>query len=322
MFPRRLPPLVVAAVLLAACGTAQASPPPWAGKPSKPPKSTPAPTTTPPATFPPPPTTPPPLTGWPDGSNTGVPAGTVLTPYDGPCTITVAGTVIDAVDASACLAIVVRARDVVIRRSLLPRVEQTDWTTDWSVTVSDSRIDAGDWVDGALWGYNLTAERVNITGGQHSVHCAGNCTVTDSWLHGQYNPDGRAFHTNAFITNGGADMLVRHNTLHCDSILNSTNGGCTADVSLFGDFDPVERVTIENNLLKANDSSISYCAYGGYQPSKPYPVSTYIVYRGNTFERGPNGRCGVYGPVTSWLASAAGNEWSGNVFDDGTPVNP
>src|SRR5215831_13844290 len=34
--------------------------------------------------------------GWPGPSNTGVPAGVVPTAYTGPCTITVANTVIDA----------------------------------------------------------------------------------------------------------------------------------------------------------------------------------------------------------------------------------
>ena len=68
------------------------------------------------------------------------------------------------------------------------------------------------------------------------MHCEDGCTIVDSWLHGQHNPDGGAFHTNAFLTNGGSGIVLRHNTLHCDSLLNSTDGGCTADVSLFGDF--------------------------------------------------------------------------------------
>ena len=36
------------------------------------------------------------VAGAPRLQNTGVPAGTVLTPYTGPCTITVANTVIDS----------------------------------------------------------------------------------------------------------------------------------------------------------------------------------------------------------------------------------
>ena len=176
--------------------------------------------------------------------------------------------------------------------------------------------------DGAVWGYNITATRLDITGGQHSFHCADNCTVTDSWLHDQYNPSGGSYHNNAFISNGGGDMVVRHNTLHCTAILNSTDGGCTADVSLFGDFEPITRVTVDGNLLKANNSSISYCAYGGYSPAKAYKIATYVVFTNNVFERGGNRKCGVYGPVTSFQTSATGNQWSNNKWDDGTTVNP
>ena len=259
-------------------------------------------------------------TGFPDATNTGVPAGTVLSRYTGPCNITTT-TTITGVDASACSAILVSAPNVVITRSLLPRVDATRGGTA-SVTVSDSTVRAGSWVGGAIWGYNITATRVNVTGGQHSVHCAGNCTVTDSWLHDQYNPDGQSFHNNAFITNGGSNMVVRHNTLHCTALLNATDGGCTADVSLFGDFDPVTNVLVEGNLLRANASSISYCAYGGHSPSKAYPIATGIKYRDNVFERGSNGKCGVYGPVTSFQTSATGNEWTNNRFDDGTAITP
>ena len=277
---------------------------------------TPAPRTTPKTTGAP---APPPSNGrFPDASNTGVPDGTALKRYSGSCALK-AGTVLDKVDASSCDALLVRGSGVEIRNSLTPRVDATEGG---SVRISDSTVRGGDWSDGAVWGDNITAVRVDITGGQHSVHCGDNCTVTDSWLHDQYNPAGGSYHNNAFITNGGSNLVLRHNTLHCTAILNSTDGGCTADVSLFGDFGPVRNVTVDNNLLKANSSSISYCAYGGHSPSKPYPVATGIVYTNNVFERGSNGKCGVYGAVTSFQESASGNVWSGNRWDDGAPLDP
>ncbi|WP_310527834.1 hypothetical protein [Nocardioides sp.] len=222
----------------------------------------------------------------------------------------------------ACDALVIQTTGVVIDKSLVPRVESTMGDGDTSVTITDSDVRAGRWSDGALWGYNISATRVDVTGGQHSFHCNDNCTLIDSWLHDQYNPDGQSYHNNAFISNGGTNMLVRHNTLHCTAILNSQDGGCTADVSLFGDFDPISHVQIDNNLLKANASSISYCAYGGYSPSKPFPIATYIEFTNNVFERGTNSRCGVYGPITAFQKGATGNVWTGNVWDKGGAVNP
>jgi hypothetical protein len=259
--------------------------------------------------------------GFPNESTTGVPDGVSLTPYTGPCTLQ-ASTTLDAVDATSCDAIVIQAGDVVITSSLLPRVEATVEGGSYSVTISDSTVRAGEWQGGALWGNHITATRVEVTGGQHSFHCGDNCIVRDSWLHDQWNPDGESFHNNAFISNGGSNMEVTHNTLHCTPLINATDGGCTADISLFGDFGPIANVTVQRNLMKANNSSISYCAYGGYAPSKAYPIATAIKYVDNVFERGANGKCGVYGPATAFQSSATGNVWSGNRFDDGTVVDP
>jgi hypothetical protein len=311
-----------------ATGGATVTPPPTTTTTTPPPTTTTAPppptTTTPPppptTTTPPPTTTTSPPSAFPNATNTGVPAGTTLTTYTGPCTITTAGAVLNRVDASGCLAILIRAKNVTITNSLTPRIDATDWTGP-SVSITDSTVKGGTWSDGAIWGYNITALRVNVTGGQHSFHCASTCSVTDSWLHDQYNPSGQSYHNNAFITNGGSNMVVNHNTLACTPLLNSTNGGCTADVSLFGDFEQVNNVTVQNNLLMANNSSISYCAYGGWEPSKKFQNSTNIKFLNNVFERGANSKCGVYGPATSFNGSATGNTWSGNAYLDGAAIN-
>ena len=76
---------------------------------------------------------------------------------------------------------------------------------------------------------------------------------------------------------------------------------------------------IDNNFLSANNSSISYCLYGG--ASKALKADEHRV-TNNVFERGTNRKCGVCGPVTSFDRNAAGNVWSGNVWDSGEVVNP
>ena len=261
---------------------------------------------------------------YPGADNTGVPPGTELAPYVGPCTITET-VVLSAVDATeVCPAIVVQATGVRIEASRVPRVESTATQVDptFSVEVVDSEVVAGEWIGGAVWGNNLTVLRTEVTGGAYSVHCGSDCLVEDSWLHDQFNPDGGAAHNNAFLSNGGSHMVVRHNTLHCTPTLNDTDGGCTADLSLFGDFGPIRDVVVEDNLLKANDSSVAYCAFLGHAPGKAYPVATGVVVTGNVFERGTNDLCGVYGPVTSFQADAEGNVWRDNTWDDGTDLVP
>lgn len=263
-------------------------------------------------------TTPPPSSGWPDASNTGYTGP--LGAYTGPCTIQTAGTIVDSKDvAAACGFLNVRAPSMLIKNSKLPGVEVNGLATA-SLTIQDSTVDIGQSTWSSVGGYNLTIVRSEILGGQHSVGGEHDVTVADSWLHGQWNDPNASFHNNAFITNGGSNFTLRHNTLHCDPPVNSNGGGCTADVSLFGDFSQVSNVLVEHNLLKANNSSISYCAYGGHSPSKPYPNATGVQYRDNVFERGPNGKCGAYGPVTAFDPNAAGNVWTGNIWEDGAPV--
>jgi hypothetical protein len=40
------------------------------------------------------------------------------------------------------------------------------------------------------------------------------------------------------------------------------------------------------------------------------------------WQRGSNGKCGTYGPITAFDASRTGNEWTNNKFDDGAVVRP
>ncbi|MFZ5851468.1 MAG: hypothetical protein ACOYY2_08765, partial [Actinomycetota bacterium] len=60
--------------------------------------------------------------------------------------------------------------------------------------------------------------------------------------------------------------------------------------------------------------------YAGSNPGKPYPMASNVRYRNNVFGRMYYPQCGLYGPVTSF-APGNGNEWTGNVWEDGTPVS-
>jgi hypothetical protein len=259
-----------------------------------------------------------PATGFPDADSTG-PTGS-LSPYTGPCTITTAGTTIDSRTVGCDL--VIRASGVVVRNSAITGRIVSD-TTGASVTVSDSTVNGGQQETFPTVSYrNITLQRVEVLGGQHSVQCSSTCTVVDSWLHGQYLPSGSAGHVNAFISNGGSGFVLRHNTLHCTA-LPTASGGCTADLSLFGDFGPISDVTIDRNLFKARSTGASYCLHAGYNPTKPYGSNpTNIDVTGNVFERGTNNKCGIYGPVTSFLASGSGSTWTGNTWDGGGAVTP
>lgn len=264
--------------------------------------------------------------GFPGPSDTGVPPGTTLRPYNGPCVITQNGTVIDASLVTCDL--VVFAADVVISKSkIVGRVVlDTDrpGSQKWSATLVDSEVDAGVVQLAAVSAGNMTILRANIHGGQTSVQCgelAVFCVVRDSWLHGQQIPVGADWHLGGFLSNGGRNVELTHNTVLCEPLPTGRDGGCTGDINLLGDFAAVSHVTITGNLLAANVGN-SYCTYGGDAASKKFPHADNVVYRDNVFERGTNGMCGGYGPVSSFNDRGPGNVWQNNRWNDGALVMP
>jgi hypothetical protein len=256
--------------------------------------------------------------GWPGPTNTGVPRGVALSEYRGPCTITRGGTVIEA-KIVRCK-ILNKARDVVIRRSkVLAVVENRGSAT---MTIEDTEVDGGRAYEPAVGYENLKVYRSNVHGGQASVNCHTKCLIKDSWLHGQYIPADGDWHLDAFLSNGGSNVTLIHNTLACDGKQTPNDGGCTADAAVFGDFAPNSYYTFDRNYF-VSSMQLPYCFYGGSSQNKPYSNDVHhIVFTNNVFQRGRNGKCGYYGAVTSFDRRRPGNVWSGNVFEDGKTVAP
>jgi len=260
--------------------------------------------------------------GYPDASNTGVPAGTKLSSYSGPCTIQTSGTVIDSKTVN-CGTLEVRAQNVVIRKSKINGILVTTERQSFSVTLEDSEVNAGLVGRSAVGSTNLTIRRSNIHGGQTSVTCAGNCDIRDSYLHGQEMPAGNPdWHLGAFLandvsTNGKTNATLVHNTIICDNPGNEQGGGCSGDINLYADFGPVSNITFQNNLFGANEG-ISYCVYGGSSKKEYAGGVGNIVFQNNVIQRGKNKKCGYWVAVTSFDPSRPGNKWEGNRWDDGS----
>jgi len=263
---------------------------------------------------------------WPGPSNTGVPPGTTLTPYTDSCVITVDGTVIDSKTVNCDISI--QAANVMIKNTKVNGRVALDAdqpsSKQWSFTIQDSEVDAGAVQLSAVSDGNMTVLRCNLYGGENEVHCSENaltCTVQDSWLHGQYLPDDQPWHLGGFQSNGGTNIVVRHNTIVCDHAANSLGEGCTGDLNLIPDFAPVSGATIDSNFFGANLGS-AYCTYGGEKSTSQYPHADHVVYTNNVFQRGSNSLCAAYGPVTGFDINGVGNQWINNTWEDGTVVPP
>jgi hypothetical protein len=202
------------------------------------------------------------LCGYPDETNTGVPAGVTLT-LSGPINVTPkdanATTIIENKDIKG--SIVIKKGHVIIRNS---RIDNTgpdgnkvaairlyDGTT---ATVEDTDIDAG---DAALAiGYrNYTLKRVDIKGGSDALRADGGVTVTDSYIHDlNRQPES---HNDILQTLSGSNVTIRHNTL---MPFKAEPGTCGAEgdpmnaAYQFGSFNGnLSNVLVENNLVNGGN---------------------------------------------------------------------
>jgi hypothetical protein len=263
---------------------------------------------------------------FPDGASTGVPDGVELTPSGG-ITVRDDGAVIEnllVVDG----AIEVYANNVTIRNV---RVTNERRMLYWGIaqrggysglTVENSEI----------FGNPDSSEKVSAGisnhGGMITVRFVEIHTVTDGimtshgLIEGCYLHSPRYFegdHTDLIQAVGGSGeglpLEIRGNTLI--NTEDQTGAVFLSDELGTGERVPVQNVLVENNLLAGG----GYTLYGGGLVADGRDPRD-IVIRDNVFSRQvwPNG--GYWGPVSYFDPGAPGNEWSGNVWDDGSPVEP
>jgi hypothetical protein len=258
---------------------------------------------------------------FPNAATTGVPTGTSLTPYTGPCSIQTNNVVIDSKTINCDLRIL--AQGVTIKNSILNGTIYSD--PDYfngSFTLTDSEVRMPQSTGTGIGDVNFVVNRVEVTGGSRSINCAANCTVTNSYLHGQYTDKRGIDHESAIRMGSGS--VIRNNHITCDSTPVPPDAGCSAALTGYGDFAIVQKNTIDNNLIDGGPfGSMGYCAYGGSTTGKPYSAGVNnIKFTNNIFMRGPSGKCGIWGPITSFDSRAPGNVWTNNLWNDGAVVPP
>lgn len=256
---------------------------------------------------------------WPDTTTTGVPAGTKLSTYTGPCTISVADTVIDRKEVT-CDDLRIFAKGVVITNSLVHnRIFVDDSANEGSVSVTDTTVELPAAPVTGIGDVDFTATRVKVTGGGRGIACYRNCTVTDSYVVGGFVDESGQHHMSGIRVNTNSTLI--HNTIGCSAPDIPPDAGCSAAITSYPDSDPVSGNHIRNNLILSESGG--YCAYGGSTAGKPFSGQTRdISFTDNVWQTGQSGRGCTWGPITSFDVEAPGNEWANNRFEDGTAILP
>jgi hypothetical protein len=272
---------------------------------------------------------------FPGPQSTGVPPFTLLTDYTGPCDIVLVNTVIDAKTITCPSGYLnIHATGVQIKNSFINGSVWIDSPGQGgSFTITDSTIDAGDvnqtYNDAptAIGKSHFTAIRVETYRGGRGIWCEYDCKVRDSYVHGQDRDEGGHTHESGIRAGSGSSsasgQYLTHNTIRCDAPDVAPDAGCSADVTGYGDFAPIQYNTVVHNLLQ--DTPGGTCAYGGNTTGKPYPNGSHNVWQDNVFQRGaPNrgsgpgpGHCGWWYGMAHFDLSLTGNVFSGNRWDTG-----
>ena len=249
---------------------------------------------------------------FPGASNTGGRTA-ALTSYTGSTTISTLGAGIDAKQVNGSL--LIKAANVVISRTKVNGNIVIE--PQGSVRISDSTVD-GNLNGSAVGQYNVTMRRVEVVGAR-PVSCNENRDIQDSCCTLSTSSREVTGTATASSPTAASNMLLRHNTLACDSLPTGAGGACSAAVAAFGDFALDPEHTYDNNLFVS--SPAGYCMYAGYDLAKPYgKLTKNVQVINNVFQRGSSGKCAVYGLVAAVAPSGNGNVFSGNVRDDGQPV--
>src|SRR5690606_37509766 len=128
----------------------------------------------------------------------------------------------------------IQAPNVVITRSLINVTVSTSDRGNGSFTISDSDIVIGAKMGTGVGDARFPATRVEVTGGNRSVNCFLDCTIEDSYVHGQFTDHSGKAHESGIRMGSGS--VIRGNTIACDAPDVAPDAGCSAALTGYGDF--------------------------------------------------------------------------------------
>ncbi|HEY6277310.1 MAG TPA: hypothetical protein VIX86_13375 [Streptosporangiaceae bacterium] len=127
--------------------------------------------------------------------------------------------------------------------------------------------------------------------------------ISGNYIHSMgYQPGD---HVNGITSNGGNTSGTL--TISGNTIFNQLTQ--TDAIGLFADFGVQANRVITGNLIAGG----GYAFYGGQRPGQPMPYNIQFTNNRISTQMFPNG--GYWGPDTAFAPTGQGNTWSGNVWD-------
>lgn len=254
---------------------------------------------------------------WPGASNTGVPAGTTLTPSAGNFDTSSNNQIVQDLDIAGAL--VINHANVTVRRCriVMPLSEIAvvfiAGPASGTLLIEDCELDGSNkgGSSGIFWdnssGIAVTVRRLNLSRVENGIGCLSNFDMRDCWVHG-LDPGGADPHTDGLQTSAGvSNVAIVHNTFDMAGAGDGPNNSCIQ----------LNTTTTDNfNWLVENNKLLLNPVTGGACVRLPNGNAT-----GNNI-RVRNNRMlpGVFGYSIPDPPNTI-TEWSGNVHDTtGVPV--
>lgn len=257
------------------------------------------------------------LPNYPDATCTGVPAGTNLTAYTGPSTITTAGTIIDSKNITTCL--IIKASNVTIRKSKVacsgsvinncPDDPVCPYT---NMLIEDTEVSCNNTNGTGITTVAYTARRVNVHGCENVVYAQKDVTIEDSFIHDpiDYTPATDPHTDSIQVPETGSNVTVRHNKVYGNYVSPTSYGSSAMTAAR-----TVTNILITNNVFAGGGYAL-YCPeeYLGYYGTNVRVIDNHFS---TIFTPGVGGE-----PAPSaWTGCSNEAQVTGNVYHEtGQPV--
>lgn len=232
---------------------------------------------------------------WPGPHNTGVPAGTDLTPYGGDRTVSTPGAVIDGWDVDGCILVTAlgvtiqnsrahcvgvaekarycRAGETEGEKSLTGCTMVAGLSTDKGakrpvLTIRDSEIRCPSGLgESGIADRNVVVERVDISNCENGLSVDSHVKVKHSYIHDLFNSVEGDPHTDGLQGLVGRNLRLVHNVIYAfttgcshPSVDARCNGNAAITIGGQRDWASVRHTMIRRNLL-AGGSYTLYCPF-------------------------------------------------------------